>query len=115
MESTEIYAGPEPHIEVHRYQPGVVLLAVALSIILQVFLPIHIRWASHLDLPLLMTIYFALSKRKPSSGLLLGMGIGVLQDSLTPGVPIGLYGIAKTLIGYAGSTIGARIDVEHPV
>jgi rod shape-determining protein MreD len=28
---------------------------------------------------------------------------------------LGLYGIAKTLVGYLGSSLGARIDVEHPV
>jgi rod shape-determining protein MreD len=115
MESTDIYIGPEPHIEVHKYYAGIVPLAVVLSLVLQVFLPIHIRWASYLELPLLVTLYFALSKRNPSSGLLLGMTIGLLQDSLTPSTPLGLYGIAKTLVGYGGSTIGSRLDVEHPL
>jgi rod shape-determining protein MreD len=31
-----------------------------------------------------------------------------------PTVPLGLYGIAKTLIGYLASSIGARLDTEHP-
>jgi len=75
---------------------------------------VHIRWANYLELPLLVTLYFALSKRNPSSGLLLGMVIGLLQDSLSR-TPIGLYGIAKTLVGFLGSSIGARIDVEHPI
>jgi rod shape-determining protein MreD len=114
MESTEFYTGPEPHIEVHKYYAGVVPLAIVLSVLLQAFLPVHIRFASYLELPLLITLYFALSKRNPSSGLLLGMVIGLLQDSLSR-TPIGLYGIAKTLVGFVGSFIGARIDVEHPV
>jgi rod shape-determining protein MreD len=46
--------------------------------------------------------------------LLLGMVIGLLQDSLSH-TPIGLYGIAKTLVGYMASSLGARIDVEHPL
>jgi rod shape-determining protein MreD len=29
--------------------------------------------------------------------------------------PLGLYGLAKTLVGYLGSSIGSRIDVEHPI
>jgi rod shape-determining protein MreD len=66
-------------------------------------------------LPLLITIYFGLSRRNPSTGLLLGMTIGILQDSLSgPTVPLGLYGIAKTVIGYLASSIGARLDTEHP-
>jgi rod shape-determining protein MreD len=42
------------------------------------------------------------------------MVVGLLQDSLSK-TPLGLYGIAKTLVGYLGSSLGARIDVEHPI
>jgi rod shape-determining protein MreD len=114
MESTEIYIGPEPHIEVHKYYGGVVPLAVVLALVLQAFFPVHFRWASYLELPLLVTLYFAVSKRNPSSGLLLGMVVGLLQDSLSR-TPLGLYGIAKTSVGFVASSIGARIDVEHPI
>lgn len=114
MDSTEVYIGPEPHIEVHKYYGGVVPAAVVLALVLQAFFPAHFSWAGYLELPLLVTLYFALSKRNPSSGLLLGMVIGLLQDSLSR-TPLGLYGIAKTLVGFVGSSIGARLDVEHPV
>lgn len=114
MESTEVYIGPEPHIEVHKYYAGVVPMAVLLSLVLQAFFPIYIRSANYLELPLLVTLYFALSKRNPSSGLILGMVVGLLQDSLSR-TPLGLYGIAKTFVGYLGSSIGSRIDVEHPI
>ncbi len=114
MDSTEVYIGPEPHIEVHKYYNGVVPVVVLLSLVFQAFLPVYIRSAGHLELPLLITLYFALSKRNPSSGLLLGMVVGLLQDSLSR-TPLGLYGIAKTLVGYLGSSLGARIDTEHPI
>jgi len=29
-------------------------------------------------------------------------------------VPLGYYGIAKTIVGYLASSIGARLDTEHP-
>ena len=112
MENTEVYIGPEPHIEVHKYYGGVVPAVVVLALVLQAFFPV--RWSGYLELPLLVTLYFALSKRNPSSGLVLGMVIGLLQDSLSR-TPLGLYGIAKTLVGYVGSSIGARLDVEHPL
>lgn len=115
MDTTQVHLGPEPHIEVHKYYGGVVAGAVVTSLVLQAFLPLHLRSAGYLELPLLVTLYFALSRRNPSSGLLLGMVVGLLQDSLSPQVPLGLYGIAKTLVGFAGSSIGSRIDVEHPV
>src|SRR5579863_1596841 len=107
--------GGELHIEVHKFRAGAIILASAFALVLQAFLPIYFPKASTLDLPLLIVIYFGLSRRNPSTGLLLGMAIGVLQDSLSgPTVPLGLYGIAKTIIGYLASSIGARLDTEHP-
>jgi rod shape-determining protein MreD len=86
---------------------------VLFALILQSFLPVYISKAGYLDLPLLITIYFGLSRRNPSTGLLLGTIIGLLQDSLSK-TPLGLFGIAKTIIGYLASSIGARLDTEHP-
>jgi len=105
----------ETHIEVHKFRSGAIVAAVILSLMLQAFVPVYIPKFAVLDLPLLVTIYFGLSRRNPSTGLLLGMVIGLLQDSLSgPTVPLGLYGIAKTITGYLASSIGARLDTEHP-
>ena len=107
--------GSELHIEVHKFRVGAIFLAAAFALVLQAFLPIYFPKTGILDLPLLITIYFGLSRRNPSTGLLLGMTIGILQDSLSgPTVPLGLNGIAKTVIGYLASSIGARLDTEHP-
>lgn len=105
----------ESHIEVHKFHTGAILGTLVIIFFLQAFLPIYFHHLAILDLPLLITIYFGLSRRNPSTGLLLGMAIGLAQDSLSgPTVPIGLYGIAKTIIGYLASSIGARLDTEHP-
>ena len=105
----------ELHIEVHKFRTGAILGSLLLVLFLQAFLPLYVPKAEILDLPLLVTIYFGLSRRNPSTGLLLGMAIGLAQDSLSgPTVPLGLYGIAKTIIGYLASSIGARLDTEHP-
>jgi len=115
MNDTYDIRGSELHIEVHKFRAGAIILATAFALVLQAFLPIYFPKAAILDLPLLIVIYFGLSRRNPSTGLLLGMAIGILQDSLSgPTVPLGLYGIAKTLIGYLASSIGARLDTEHP-
>jgi rod shape-determining protein MreD len=103
----------ESHIEVHKFHGGTILLSVIFALILQSFLPVYISKAGFLDLPLLITIYFGLSRRNPSTGLLLGTIIGLLQDSLSK-TPLGLFGIAKTIVGYLASSIGARLDTEHP-
>jgi rod shape-determining protein MreD len=106
----------ESHIEVHKFRGGAIVAATIIALFLQTSVPVHFPKFAILDLPLLITIYFGLSRRNPSTGLLLGMMIGLLQDSLSgPTVPIGLYGIAKTIIGYLASSIGARLDTEHPI
>src|SRR6202171_3650756 len=105
----------ESHIEVHKFRAGAIIIATLLALVIQAAFPVHFSKAAILDLPLLVTIYFGLSRRNPSTGLLLGMVIGLLQDSLSgPTVPLGLYGIAKTVIGYLAASIGARLDTEHP-
>ena len=110
----EIHSG-ESHIEVHKFRAGAIIIVTLLALVFQAWFPIHFAQAANLDLPLLVVIYFGLSRRNPSTGLLLGMAIGLLQDSLSgPTVPLGLYGIAKTIIGYLASSIGARLDTEHP-
>ena len=105
----------ESHIEVHKFRTGAIFIATLLALVIQAWFPLHFTRAALLDLPLLVTIYFGLSRRNPSTGLLLGTAIGLLQDSLSgPTVPLGLFGIAKTIIGYLASSIGARLDTEHP-
>src|SRR5258706_180751 len=101
--------GSELHIEVHKFRTGAIIGSLLLVLFLQAFLPLYVPKAEILDLPLLITIYFGLSRRNPSTGLLLGMAIGLAQDSLSgPTVQLGLYGIAKTIVGYLASSIGAR-------
>jgi rod shape-determining protein MreD len=105
----------ETHIEVHKFYPGAIAGVAVIALVLQAMVPVYVPAFRILDLPLLLTIYFGLSRRNPSTGLLLGMVIGLLQDSLSgPTVPLGYYGIAKTCIGYLASSIGARLDTEHP-
>jgi len=107
--------GGESHIEVHKFFPGAVVIVTIIALIFQAIAPVYIPKVAMVDLPLLVTIYFGLSRRNPSTGLLLGMVIGLLQDSLSgPTVPLGFYGIAKTVVGYLASSIGARLDTEHP-
>jgi rod shape-determining protein MreD len=84
-----------------------------LAIFVQVFAS---RWFSIIkifDLPLLVTIFFAVSRRRPIPGLFTGAAIGTLQDVFSSSF-IGLNGIANTIIGYLASSLGVRIDVDNP-
>jgi rod shape-determining protein MreD len=104
----------EPHVEVHKFPALAVFTTTFFAIVLQATLPIYFRQAHLLELPLLITLYFGVSRRNPASGLLLGTVVGLVQDAFSR-TPLGLYGIAKTLVGYGASSIGARLDVEHPL
>jgi rod shape-determining protein MreD len=110
----EIHSPYDQHIEVHKYYAGAILGVVMMALALEALLPVYFRSAAILELPLLVTIYFGLSRRNPSSGLLLGMAVGLAQDSLGH-TPFGMYGIAKTAVGFVASSFGSRIDVEHPI
>ncbi|HWG58180.1 MAG TPA: rod shape-determining protein MreD [Candidatus Acidoferrales bacterium] len=105
----------DSNVEVHKFYAGTVILSAILALALEAFFYKFGRWSEMLDLPLLVTIYFGVSRRNPSSGLLLGAFIGLLQDALSSDNPIGMYGIAKTLVGFVASSVGGKIDTEHPV
>ncbi|HET9284213.1 MAG TPA: rod shape-determining protein MreD [Candidatus Angelobacter sp.] len=98
-------------IEVHRFSWPVSIGIPLLALFLQVYLRIGLL--NILDLPLLVTIFFAVARRRPIAGVLTGAIIGTLQDAWT-GHPIGLFGIAKTIVGYLGSSLGVKVDVDNP-
>ncbi|NYF81390.1 rod shape-determining protein MreD [Granulicella arctica] len=98
-------------LEEHSFHPAITLLVPIAAILLQALLPKPFPRLSILDLPLIVTIFFAVSRRSPIAGTLTGAVIGLLQDALT-NQPIGVNGIAKAIIGYIAASIGIQVDVE---
>ncbi len=99
-------------VEVYRFSlPATILIPLA-AIFLQAWLPRHFAFFTIFDLPLLVTIGFATARRNPLAGLFTGGLIGIVQDALTQ-QPIGLYGIAKTVVGFGASSLGIKIDAEN--
>ena len=99
-------------LEEYRFSPVVTVLAPLVLLFLQAFLPKVFPRLLILDLPLIAVIFFSVSRRSPIAGSLTGAVIGLLQDLLTH-QPVGVYGMAKTVIGYAASSIGVQVDVEN--
>jgi len=64
------------------------------------------------DLPLVATIYFALGRRNPVQGTLMGAAMGLFEDALSHHA-IGINGIAKTTVGFLAGSVGIRIDVDN--
>ncbi len=97
-----------------RYRWAVIAGIVLVAILFQVYTPPFFAYLSYLELPLLVTVYFALMWRSPVAGLLLGAGIGLAQDSLSSH-PLGMFGLAKTLVGYFAASVSQRFDVTAPM
>lgn len=85
-----------------------------LAILSQVYVPRFLPFLAYLELPLLVTVHFALSRGGPIPSLLYGMSIGLVQDSLSH-QPIGMFGIVNTLVGYFAASVSLRFEVENPV
>ncbi len=100
-------------VEVYRFSIPVTIGIPLLALFAQAFIPLRFpRFAVYFDLPLLVTIFFAMARRNPIAGLFTGAVIGLAQDMLGHN-PIGLYGIAKTVVGYGASSLGVKLDVEN--
>jgi rod shape-determining protein MreD len=99
-------------VEVYRFSLPAAILIPLIAIFLQAFLPLRLHFFSIFDLPLLVTIFFAVARRSPVAGLVTGALIGLFQDALTH-QPLGLYGLAKTVVGYGASSLGVKLDVEN--
>jgi rod shape-determining protein MreD len=100
-------------IEVHKFSALATIGIPLLAIFLQTYLSSHIRFLKLFDIPLIVTVFFAVSRRNQLAGMLTGCAIGLVQDALTH-LPIGIYGISKTIVGYVASSIGVKIDVDNP-
>lgn len=88
------------------------LLAPVLALGLQSIVSLHFPLFDVVDLPLLVTIYFAISWRNPITATLAGAIIGIAQDALTHN-PLGVFGIGKSVVGYLAASLGVRIDTEN--
>jgi rod shape-determining protein MreD len=96
----------------YSFGPWVTLTVPFVLILVQAYLPTIFPRMLILDLPLIAVIFFAVARRNPILGALTGAAIGLMQDALT-GQPIGIQGMAKTVIGYVASSIGLQVDVEN--
>jgi len=100
-------------VEVYRFSLPVTIGVPLAALIVQAYVPKYFPgFAKYVDLPLLVTIFFAMARRNPVAGLFTGAIIGLMQDMLGSG-EIGIYGIAKTVVGYGASSLGVKLDVEN--
>ena len=97
---------------IRRYPMLVYVLTPLVALVLQAWLPRLLGGYAWFDLPLVVTVYFALVRRDPIQGTLMGSGLGLFEDALTHHA-IGVNGVAKTVVGFLAGSVGVRIDVEN--
>lgn len=98
-------------VEVRRYPLLVYVLVPLAGLVLQAWLPRVVGPYLWFDLPLVITVYFALGRRSPIQGTLIGAVLGLFEDALSYHA-IGVNGIAKTVVGFLSASVGVRINVE---
>jgi rod shape-determining protein MreD len=100
--------------QVSRFRAWVLFAVPLAAIGFHLYVPLFFPQLRFMEMPLLVVVYFALMRRSQISGLLVGAGIGLVQDSLTSKSPLGMFGIVNTLVGYFAASVGLRLDVDHP-
>lgn len=102
-------------VSVYEFSWPVIILVPLVAVLLQIFIPVQLRFLPVIDLPFLVTIFLATARRNPISGCITGCLIGLLQDLFGgPMHPLGMYGIALSVVGFLASSLGVKIDVDNP-
>lgn len=109
-----LMANSRRDLEIQEFPWPILLAAPLLAVFLQAYLPLRHPRVDVFDLPLLVVIYFAVSRRSPIGGTITGAVVGLLQDGVTHR-PIGVNGIAHTIVGFLAASIGVKIDVDNPL
>ena len=95
-----------------RAQLAAIVAIPLIAILFQVYVPRFFTFLSYLELPLLVTVYFALMRHSPVAGVLFGASVGLAQDSLSQN-PLGMFGIVKTLVGYFAASFSQRFAADN--
>ena len=88
------------------------VLVPVLALVIQSLASKHFPLFASLDLPLIVVIYFAITRRSPVAATIGGAFMGIAQDAVS-GQPLGVFGICKAAVGYVAGSLGVRIDTEN--
>ena len=102
---------PQREVEAFRVHAVTLWVTILIALLLQTFLPITIPLAGLMDFPLLVVVYFTFVRQNKVFGIGLGTGLGLMQDSLSHGY-IGMFGMAKALVGYLAASAAMRFNLE---
>ena len=107
-----LMASSRSEVGTQSYPIALYFVVPIVALVLQSLVSQHLTRFDVVDLPLLVTIYYGISRREPISATLIGGAIGIAQDALTQH-PLGVFGIAKSVVGYVAASLGVRLDTEN--
>ena len=90
-----------------------IALTIIIALSLQMMLPKFIAIFQYVDLPLIVTAYFAL-QRAPLLGMATGVVCGIGDDAIRGGI-LGVGGFSQTLIGYLVAMASVKLSLENPL
>src|ERR1051325_6082278 len=91
-----------------------IAVVVALAVILQSSLRQIWPPLVHIDLPLIVTVYFAL-QRDVLQAMIIGAAAGLATDALSGGGLLGAGGFSLTLTAYLIATLATRVMLDNPL
>jgi rod shape-determining protein MreD len=103
------FSEPPRRTKVPKFKWAAIIGVPLIAILFQVYVPRFFTYLAYLEMPLLVTVYYSLRRRSPPFGVTFGMCIGLAQDSLS-NHPLGMFGIAKTLVGYFAASVSQRFE-----
>jgi rod shape-determining protein MreD len=89
-----------------------IAITLIVALLLQIMLSKHLGFFRYIELPMLVTVYFALM-RDPLLGMTTGLVSGLGSD-IGAG-PLGVGGFSKTLIGYVIAAVSIKFPLENPL
>jgi rod shape-determining protein MreD len=111
--SSERILATQRETRIAHYRAFVLVLVPFLTLLYQTYVPLFFEPLAYLESTLLVTIYFAMMRHSQVNGIIVGALMGLAKDALVH-VPLGIFGISFTLIGFFAASIGIRIDVSSP-
>ncbi len=93
-------------------RPALIGFLLILTVILQSFMAHQLPWLAVLDFPLILILYIALTRDRLLLVILLGIAVGIWQDSLSL-CPLGMNGLVKLSIGTVAFFASAYIAVDR--
>lgn len=106
-----LMASTRREADVPDYPIWLMILLPLVALALQSLIALHLSSFDYVNLPLLITIYFAITWRNSIGGTIFGAGLGILQDALTQH-PLGVFGIGLSIVGFLAASLGIRVDTE---